>query len=108
MNLGYLRLGRRRGRSSARTQGGLGRDPRRSRRGGGERSLEVSVRVIAHALNLGPFDGAQQLGLQRELQVADLVDQQRSSVGPLEDALSRGHGARKCSSLVPEERRLGE
>ena len=62
----------------------------------------------ADALDLALLDRAQQLGLQVELQIADLVEEQRAAVGQLElaDALLQRAGERAL--LVAEQRALDQ
>jgi len=64
--------------------------------------------IAADATHLGPLERAQELGLEREIEVADLVDEQRAPVGLLEYAVSCGDGARERATLVAEELRLYE
>src|SRR5208282_6329958 len=62
--------------------------------GGGQQPyVDLDGAVPSDATDLAPLDRAQQLGLERQLQVADFVDQQGASVGQLEDSLSRSHRA---------------
>ena len=58
------------------------------------------------ALHLCALDRAQQFGLQRYVEVANLVEEQRPAVCLLKHTDSRPHRAGECSLLVPKERRL--
>ncbi len=64
--------------------------------------------LAAHALDLAALECPKELGLQRRIEVADLVDEKGSSVCLLEDPFSRRHGAGEGAAFVPEEGRLGE
>ena len=85
-----------------------------------DRALEVDVgrrdqaeRRLDRLGAADPFDlaflnGAQQLGLQVEPQVADLVEEQRAAAGQLELADALLHGAGERAPLVAKERALDE
>jgi hypothetical protein len=60
------------------------------------------------ALELLLLERAQQLGLTRERELADLVEKQRPFAGRFERARARGHRARERASLVAEELALEE
>ena len=47
-------------------------------------------RLAADALHLAALERAQQLRLEREVELANLVDEERAAVGLLEDARARG------------------
>ena len=49
------------------------------------------------------FDEAQQLGLQVELHVADLVEEERAAVGGADDAAEGGLGAGEGAAAIPEQ-----
>jgi hypothetical protein len=49
------------------------------------------------------LEHAKQLGLQRGVQVTDLVDDERTAVGLLQHATPRGGGARKSAHVVAEQ-----
>ena len=57
----------------------------------------------ADAVDLALLDGAQQLGLQADVHLADLVEQQRAAVGLLELADAPGDGAGEGALLVAEQ-----
>ena len=57
----------------------------------------------ADALHFPVLDRAQQLGLQRERQLADLVQEQRPAVRVLEHAHLRVAGARERAAHVTEQ-----
>ena len=59
--------------------------------------------VAADALVRALLDDAQQFGLQRNGQLADLVEEQRAPVGQLERSLARGRRAGERAALVTEE-----
>ncbi len=65
--------------------------------------LDPQPPVAADTAHLGAFEGAEQLGLQGEIQIADLVDQERPAVGLLEHALSLPGRARERAALVAEQ-----
>jgi hypothetical protein len=60
------------------------------------------------ATKLRTLDRSEQLRLQRELEVADLVDEERSLMGLLEDALSLSDSSGEGAAFVPEELALDE
>src|SRR6185436_7705461 len=64
--------------------------------------------IAADPPDLAALDHAEELWLEREIEITDLVDQQRPPVRLLEDAAVRGDGAREGALLVAEERRLDE
>src|SRR5207247_7786669 len=70
--------------------------------------VDAEAPVAADAAHLAPLDRAEQLRLERELEVADLVDEEGAAVGLLEHALARRRRPRERALLVPEELRLEE
>jgi len=64
--------------------------------------------VPPDALELALLQHAQQLDLGREVDVADLVEEERSAVGELEPSLLALLGAGEGAFLVAEELRLDE
>jgi hypothetical protein len=56
--------------------------------------------------DLARFEGTEQLHLELELEIADLVEEERAAVGFDEEARRVGDGAGEGSALVSEERRL--
>ncbi len=64
--------------------------------------------VRAQALDLAVLQGAQQLGLHRQRQFADLVEQQRAAVGGIEPPRAVGGGAGEGALDVPEQLALGQ
>ena len=70
--------------------------------------VDVNPTGAADSPNAGLVDGAQQLGLERQFQVTDLVDEQGAAIGFLEQTAGRRHRARIGSSLVSEERGFDE
>src|SRR5207237_4048290 len=62
----------------------------------------------ADALELFLFDGAQQLRLNRETDLADLIEEDRAAVRELEASELAAIGARERALLVSEELRLRE
>ena len=64
--------------------------------------------VAAELGELGVLQHVQQLGLQRRLHLADLVEHQRAGVRLLELADARGRGAGEGAALVPEQLALEE
>ena len=59
--------------------------------------------VAAELGELAVLQHVQQLGLERRLHLADLVEHQRAAVGLLELADARRRGAGEGAALVPEE-----
>ena len=76
--------------------------------GGHQPELHLDRLVAADALDLAFLNGAQQLRLQVELQIADLVEEERAAVGQLELADLLAHGAGEGALLVAEERALDQ
>ena len=69
----------------------------------------TSTRVqlaTADAAHLGALDRAQELRLERDVEIANLVDEERPAVGLLEEPRQRRDGPGEGAALVPEERRL--
>ena len=60
----------------------------------------------ADALHLAALDRAEELGLERRLELADLVEEERAAVGLLEDAAVLRQRSGEGAALVAEERRL--
>jgi hypothetical protein len=59
--------------------------------------------AAADAVDLALLDGAEQLGLQPHVHLADLVEQQRAAVRLLELADAPGQRAGEGALLVPEQ-----
>ena len=59
--------------------------------------------AAAEPLELPILQQAKKLGLQRQAELADLVEKQRPLVGELDPAGFAGGGARKGALLVPEQ-----
>ena len=76
--------------------------------GGDQPELHLDRLAAADPLDLALLDGAQQLGLEVELQVADLVEEQRAAVGQLELADLLAHRAGERALLVAEQRALDQ
>ena len=74
--------------------------------------VDLERRRAADPLELALLEDAQQLRLDRERQLADLVEEQRAAVGPLEAARPLAVGAGEGAALVAEqlglEQRLGD
>src|SRR6202043_3664762 len=70
--------------------------------------IDPQPRARPDALPLATLDRAQELGLQRQLQLADLVDEQRAPVRLFEDAAPLDRRAGERALLVAEERGLEE
>src|SRR5207237_1371549 len=68
--------------------------------------IDADPLVAADTPELGAFDRAKELRLERDIQIADLVDEERSSVGVLKEALVGGDSTGEGSALVPEEGRF--
>ena len=64
--------------------------------------------LAADALELAVLQDAQQLGLRRLVQVADLVEEDRAAVGQLEAAAPQRRRARERALLVTEELALDQ
>src|SRR5262249_3157357 len=77
-------------------------------RGAEDAHVEANEARAADALHLRALDRAEELGLEGELEIADLVDEERAGVGLLEDAFARRDRARVRALLVAEEGRLEE
>src|SRR5690606_30623967 len=77
--------------------------------GGGHHAYVDQARLEgAEAANALLLEGAEQLALQLERQVADLVEEQRPAVGDLEEAGFGAAGVGERSALVAEELGLQE
>ncbi len=72
-------------------------------RGGEDAHVDAHRAAAAEAVDLALLDGAQQLGLQAGVHLADLVEQQRAAVGRLELAEAAGDGAAERALLVAEQ-----
>ena len=72
------------------------------------RTSTLIQRLAAERADLGPLDGAEQLGLQRDVEIPDLVDEQRAAARLLEEPPVGRDGAGESAPLVPEERRFDE
>ena len=58
---------------------------------------------VAHALILFVLDKPQQLGLQREGEIADLVEKQRTAVRLIHSAQGAFTGAGECAAAMAEQ-----
>jgi hypothetical protein len=76
--------------------------------GGDDPHVERLVLRRTDGLGLAPLQGAQNLGLKVETQLADLVEEDGALRRCLECALSRRYGARERAALVPEKLALQE
>ena len=72
-------------------------------RGGHHAHVDLDVPVASHAADAALLQGAQHLGLRRERHVADLVHEERASVGLLELALALLDGRGEGPALVAEQ-----
>ena len=72
------------------------------------RTLARIVSRAAQPLELALLQHAQQLDLRRQVQLADLVEEQRAALGQLEAALLRRVGAGERAFLVAEQLRLDQ
>src|SRR5688572_26861442 len=70
--------------------------------------VDLNPAIAADAPDLEALDRAKELRLEREIEIADLVDEERSAVRLLEDTLANADRARERTALVPEELRLEE
>src|SRR5690606_36117663 len=77
-------------------------------RGGHEANVDLDAAVRTDATDLRALERTQQLGLQVELEITDLVEEQRAPVGFLEHAFASLGRAREGASLVPEQRGLDQ
>src|SRR4051812_39140722 len=77
-------------------------------RRGEDTDVDADPLVTADAADLEAFDRPEELGLERKIQVSDLVDEERSAVRLFEDAASRLDRSRESAPLVTEELRLDE
>src|SRR5262249_23117672 len=64
--------------------------------------------VAPYGTHLAALDRAQELRLERQIEIADLVDEQRSVRGLLEDALASCRSSGDRALFVTEELRLDE
>ena len=82
-----------------------------ARRRGDDAHVHRARRVVADAAHLALLQRAQQLHLQRQRQLADLVEEERAAVGLLEQSLPLGGRAGERALRVAEqlalEQRLG-
>src|SRR5262249_45221627 len=69
-------------------------------------NVDADRLLAADPTELASLDRAEKLGLQRELEIADLVDEERAAVRLLEHADVLLHRTGECSALVSEELRL--
>src|SRR5262249_40933507 len=77
--------------------------------GGGEDAyVDVDDVLAAHAAHFARLQGAQHLGLRRQIHVADLVEEQRAAVRLLEETAFSRRRARERAALVSEELALDE
>src|SRR6185436_20966030 len=76
--------------------------------GGHDAHVDADPLVAAHPAKLGALDGPQELWLERDVEVSDLVNEQRAAVGVLEEALVGGDGAGERAPLVAEQGGLQE
>ena len=76
--------------------------------GGDDAHVDRAGLRAAHALELAVLQDAQQLGLQRDGQLADLVQEQRPPVGQLEAAELARQGAGEGALLVAEQLALDQ
>ena len=66
------------------------------------------VAIAADASDLAALERAEELRLQRGVEIADLVDEERAAVRVLEDACARRDRAGERAALVTEQLRLDE
>jgi hypothetical protein len=59
-----------------------------SARGGQDPDVDLERAITAQPPHLGPLDRPQELGLERQIEIADLVDQKRSAMRLLEQPLA--------------------
>ena len=71
--------------------------------GGDDADVDVDRFVAAKLGELRVLQHVQQLGLERRLHLADLVEEDRAGVGLLELADARRRGAGERAFLVPEQ-----
>src|SRR5262249_2374247 len=64
--------------------------------------------LAADPTHLAAIDRAEQLRLERKIEIADLVDEQRATVRFFEHAGTRRDRAGECAALVTEELRFNE
>ena len=76
--------------------------------GGDDAHVDGARRRGAERRDLAALDDAEQLGLQRQRQLADLVEEDGAAVGHLQQALALGVGAGEGALGVAEELRLHE
>ena len=77
--------------------------------GGGDHAhVHAPGLVGAQALDFAVLQGAQQLGLHGQRQLAHFVKEQGAAVGCLEAARAVAHGARKRTAAVAEQLALGQ
>ncbi len=72
-------------------------------RGGDDADVDLDRLGAADAVDLALLDGAQQLGLQARIHLADFVEQQRAAIGFLELADAPCDGAGEGALLVAEQ-----
>ena len=74
--------------------------------GGDDPHVHVKGAVAAQAPDLATVQRAEELGLHRLAHLGDLVEEERSVVGELEETLALADRAREGALLVPEQLRL--
>ena len=77
-------------------------------RGGDHPNRDADRLLAAEPLHLAVLQHAQQLGLRRLVQVADLVEEDCAAVGQLELAAPHAGGAGECAALVAEQLALDQ
>src|SRR5439155_17939082 len=77
-------------------------------RGGDEPDVDAHLAAAADGLDPAFLDGAHELDLDAGLQVADLVQEQRPTVGLLEQALTVLTGVGERAATVTEELALDD
>ena len=71
--------------------------------GGDDADVHAASASAPDAPHLHLLDGAEQLGLQRDVEITHLVDEERPPVRLLEEAAPARHRAGERAPLVPEE-----
>ena len=72
--------------------------------GGGENAhIDLVVLVTADGREGQRLQNAKELGLQTQLEIADLVDEERSAIGLLESSDAAVGGAGECAADMPEQ-----
>src|SRR5262249_39930211 len=70
--------------------------------------VDLDGAIAADALHLALLEDAEELGLEPEVELPDLVEEDGAALGLLEDAAVLPDGAGERALLVAEERRLDE